>query len=56
MTNGRKNRSWTLSPAVGEVAKVTQTFKDFPPRQKSLDFNMDEIMATVTKPRAAPKE
>jgi arylsulfatase len=48
----QENRSWTLSPAVGEVVKFVETFKAFPPRQKSLDFNMDEIMATVTNPKA----
>ncbi len=44
------------APAVGEVVKFTESFKAFPPRQKSLDFNMDEIMETVTNPKAAAKE
>jgi arylsulfatase len=51
-----ENRSWTLSPAVGKVVKFVETFKAFPPRQKSRDFNMDEIMATVTNPKATSKE
>jgi hypothetical protein len=41
---------------VGEVVKFVETFKAFPPRQKSLDFNMNEIMATVTNPKAGGKE
>jgi arylsulfatase len=49
----QENRAWTLSPAVGEVVKFVETFNEFPPRQKSLDFNMDEIMETVTHPRPA---
>jgi len=52
----QENRSWTLSPAVGEVVKFVESFKAFPPRQKSLDFNMDEIMQTVTNPKAVAKE
>ena len=52
----QENRSWTLQPAVAEVVKFVESFKAFPPRQKSLDFDMDEIMETVTNPKAAAKE
>lgn len=39
-----ENRSWTLGPAAGQVMKFLQSLKDYPPRQKSVDLNIDEMM------------
>ncbi len=39
-----ENRAWTLGPAVGQVMEFLQSLQDYPPRQESVDFNIDEIM------------
>ena len=51
----QENRAWTLNPAVSEVVKFVESFKAFPPRAKSLDFNMDELVNQVTNPSSAAK-
>jgi arylsulfatase len=35
------------------VAEQIQAFAKFPPRQKPASFNLDEVLATVSKPKAA---
>ena len=51
----QENRAWTLSPAVTEVAKFVESFKAFPPRAKSLDFDMNELVKQVTHPQTGAK-
>lgn len=47
----QENRSWTLAPASAQVAVFLKSLQDYPPRQKSLDFNIDEMMRSM-----APQE
>jgi arylsulfatase A-like enzyme len=49
----QENRSWTLGPAVKEVAKLVQSFKDYPPRYESTNFDMSEIGAMISAATAA---
>jgi arylsulfatase len=35
------------------VAEQIQNFAKFPPRQKPASFNLDEVLAQVSKPKAA---
>ena len=43
-----ENRAWTLHPAFNQVGALIQSLKDYPPRNKSLDFNLDEAMRALT--------
>lgn len=40
----QENRSWALAPAVSYVARFFESFEEFPARQASTDFQVDEIM------------
>jgi arylsulfatase A-like enzyme len=40
----QENRSWLLAPAAAQVGKFIKSLKDYPPRQASLDFNIDEML------------
>lgn len=40
----QENRSWLLGPAAKQIAVYLQSFKDFPPRQASMDLNIDEMV------------
>jgi arylsulfatase len=42
-------RMFVFAPAGGYVAQWLQSFRDFPPRQKPGSFNLDKVMAAVTK-------
>ena len=44
----RENRAWTFHPAFNQVGVLIQSLKDYPPRNKSLDFNLDEAMRALT--------
>jgi len=46
-------RVFLLVPAQGFVANWISSFKDFPPSQKPASFNLDEVLASVSKPKAA---
>jgi len=35
------------------VAEQISSYAKFPPRQKPASFNLDEVLATVSKPKAA---
>jgi hypothetical protein len=35
------------------VAEQISNFAKFPPRQKPASFNLDEVLASVSKPKAA---
>ena len=37
-----------LHPAFNQVGVLIQSLKDYPPRNKSLDFNLDEAMRALT--------
>ena len=47
----QENRSWTLGPAGVQVAKFMKSLQDYPPRQKSFDIDLDEMMKTMTNPK-----
>ena len=40
----QENRSWLLGPAAKQIAVYLQSFKDFPPRQASMDLNIHEMV------------
>ena len=46
----QENRSWALAPAVGVVQRFFDSFKEYPPSQESLDFDMSEIMDSMSAP------
>jgi hypothetical protein len=43
----QENRSWLLGPASQQVAVFLQTLMDYPPRQQSVDFNVDEMTRSL---------
>jgi arylsulfatase len=42
-------RAFLFVPAQAFVARVAETFKDFPPRQKPSSFSVDEILAQMSR-------
>lgn len=48
----QENRSWTLVPAMAIVGKYFESFKDYPPRQASMDFDTDAIMEQMMNPNS----
>jgi arylsulfatase A-like enzyme len=44
----QENRSWTLAPANMQVAKFMKSLREFPPRIKSLDFDLDAMVAEAS--------
>ncbi|MEN8040533.1 MAG: arylsulfatase, partial [Actinomycetota bacterium] len=36
--------AWILIPAQAYVAKMLQTFEEFPPRQEPASFSVDQVM------------
>lgn len=38
-----ENRSWILGPAGQQIAKFVETFKEFPPTQKSMSLQVDDV-------------
>ena len=42
-------RVFVFAPAGAYVARWLQSFRDFPPRQKPGSFNLDNVMAAVTR-------
>jgi len=48
----QEDRSWLIAPAVRQLASFVASFKAVPPRTKSFDADIDEIMRQVTPPPA----
>ena len=42
-----ENRSWTLGPAGAQIEKFVQTFKEFPPVQKSFSAQVTEVSTLI---------
>lgn len=40
----QENRSWALGAATNEVAKFMKSLKDYPPRTKSFNLDIDEMV------------
>ena len=47
----QENHAWLYAPAFGEILKLVQSLKEYPPRMASLDFNVDEALKAL-----APKK
>lgn len=43
-----EDRAWTYAPAFAKVGELVQSLKDYPPRMKSLDFNVDEALRALS--------
>jgi arylsulfatase len=43
------DKLWTVMPIQAVVEQHLATFREFPRRQKSGDFNMDEIIKSVMR-------
>jgi len=43
----QEDRSFVLPYAMGAIQGLLQSFKDYPPRMKSLDFDVDEAMRSL---------
>jgi arylsulfatase len=48
----QENRSWTLAPAIGVVQQFFASFEEYPPRQASMEVNVDDIMRDMMEPNA----
>ena len=48
----QENHAWLYGPANVQVARFLKTFEDFPPRAKSLDFNIDDMMEALNPARS----
>ena len=48
----QENRSWTLAPAIGVVQQFFASFDEYPPRQASMEVNVDDIMHEMMEPNA----
>lgn len=44
----QENHAWTYAPAFGQVGVLLKSLKEYPPRQSSVDFNIDEAMKALT--------
>jgi hypothetical protein len=47
--HGAHGRHELLVPAQEYAGKFLEMFKDFPPRQRSASFNLDEVMAKLSE-------
>ena len=43
----QENRSWTLGPVVQQVGVFMQSLKDYPPRQRSFNVDIDQMMESL---------
>ena len=48
----QENRSWTLAPATAQIAKFMKSLQEYPPRIKSLDFDLDAMVADASASQA----
>ena len=46
----QENRSWTLGPAAAQAGKIIKSLQEYPPRQKSFDLDLDEMVKSLAKP------
>jgi arylsulfatase A-like enzyme len=44
----QENHAWMYAPAFGQVGLLIKSLKEYPPRMKSLDFDLDEAMKALT--------
>ena len=42
-----ENRSWILGPAGEQIGEFVKTFKDFPPSQKSMSVQVDQVASMI---------
>lgn len=47
----QEDRAWTYAPAFGLVGEFLKSFKDWPPRQKSFNVDLDDAMKALTPPQ-----
>ncbi|RDH76158.1 arylsulfatase [Mycolicibacterium moriokaense] len=47
----QENRSWLYGPASAQVAKFISTFQDYPPRMRSFDLDIDDLMDQMNPAR-----
>lgn len=40
----QENRSWTIAPAIAKVQEFFVSFKKYPPRQPSMEANIDVMI------------
>ncbi|MBS0250434.1 MAG: arylsulfatase [Proteobacteria bacterium] len=43
----QENRGWTIAPAMAKVREFFATFKDYPPRMKSMESNPDAMIEQI---------
>ena len=41
-----EDRSWMFTPALGLVADLVKSLEEYPPRMRSFDFDIDEMLKT----------
>ena len=51
----QENRAWLLTPAAIMIQEFSDSFKAFPPRQKSRDFDMSEVTKGIYEHMPKPK-
>jgi arylsulfatase len=47
----QENHAWLYGPASMQIARFLATFKDYPPRTKSVDFNIDALVESLNPAR-----
>jgi arylsulfatase len=48
----QENHSWLLGPAGNQVVRFMQTLQEYPPRMKSFDLDVDEMMSALNPARS----
>lgn len=48
----QENRSWLLGPATARLGEFTKSLQEYPPRMKSFDLNIDDIMRSLNPSRS----
>ncbi|MEJ2533576.1 MAG: hypothetical protein P8Y92_17490, partial [Halioglobus sp.] len=43
----QENRSWLLGPAAAQVGKFIQSLRQYPPRMRSFDFDIEAMMNSL---------
>jgi arylsulfatase len=43
----QENRSWLLAPAAAQLGKFVQSLKEYPPRQRSFDIDIEAMMNSL---------
>jgi arylsulfatase len=46
----QENHAWLFAPAGAQIGVLLQSLKDYPPRQKSFELNVDEMMRSLSIP------